>query len=152
MGQKVPTKVTEIQLTYTNKIKAADRPKVKCSGDSYKILKDNWSNQISLLEEFNLLLLDRSNRVMSMCRVSKGGVSGTVVDLKIAFAAAIKGRASALILAHNHPSANLNPSQEDIRLTKNFKRAGEILDIKILDHIILSPEGGYYSFADEGMT
>ena len=85
---------------------------------------------------------------MGMCPISKGGVSGTVVDLKIIFATALKGRASAIILAHNHPSANLNPSQADIDLTKKIGKAGRLLDINVLDHLILSPEGEYYSFAD----
>jgi DNA repair protein RadC len=102
-----------------------------------------------LVEEFNILLLDRSNRVMAMCPISKGGIAGTVVDLKIVFAAALKGRASSLILSHNHPSGNLKPSQADIELTKKFKHAGQILDIAILDHLILSPDGEYFSFSDE---
>jgi len=152
MGYKVPMKVTEIQLTYNNKVKAIDRPQITSSNDAYFVLESNWSNQMELLEEFNILLLDRSNRVMAMCPISKGGVSSTVVDIKIVFAAAIKGRASAIILAHNHPSGNLQPSRIDIDLTKKFKQAGELLDIKILDHLILSPEGDYYSFSDEGLT
>lgn len=86
---------------------------------------------------------------MAICPISKGGVSGTVVDLKIVFAAALKGRASSIILAHNHPSGNLKPSQADIELTRKFRKAGEILDISVLDHLILSPDGDYYSFADE---
>ena len=96
---------------------------------------------MALVEEFNILLLDRSNRVMALCPISKGGVSGTVVDLKIVFAAAIKGRASSIILAHNHPSGNLQPSQADIDLTKKFEKAGKLLDIPVLDHVILSPDG-----------
>lgn len=148
MSSKVPTQVTEIKLTYNNKIRAAERPQIRNADDAYHILETNWSDQIGLLEEFNVLLLDRSNRVMAMYPVSKGGVSGTVVDLKIVFAAAIKGRASSIILAHNHPSANLTPSEADISLTERFKKAGEILDIKVFDHLILSPEGGYYSFSE----
>jgi DNA repair protein RadC len=149
MNTKIPTKVSEIKLTYNNKVKAKDRPQILSSQDAYAILVANWSDQMALLEEFNILLLDRANRVMGMCPISKGGVSGTVVDLKIVFAAAIKGRASSLILSHNHPSANLSPSQNDIDLTKRFEKAGEILGIQILDHLILSPDGEYYSFADE---
>jgi DNA repair protein RadC len=149
MDYKVPMEVAEVQLFYNNRIKAKDRPKIRSSRDAYWILESNWSNQMALLEEFNILLLDRSNRVMAMSNISKGGVSGTVVDLKIVFAIALKGRASSIILAHNHPSANLLPSQADISLTKKFKEAGEVLDITVLDHLILSAEGAYYSFADE---
>ncbi len=149
MSYKVPLKVAEIQLSYKNKCKAKDRPQIRSSRDAYWILESNWSDQMALIEEFNILLLDRSNRVMAMCPISKGGVSGTVVDLKIVFASAIKGRASSIILAHNHPSGNLQPSQADIELTKKFEQAGKILDISVLDHLILSPDGVYYSFADD---
>jgi len=146
---KVPLQVSEIKLVYKSKTKAKERPQITSSRDAYWTLESNWSDQIGLLEEFNVLLLDRSNRAMAICPISKGGVSGTVVDLKIVFAAALKGRASSIILAHNHPSGNLKPSQADIELTRKFRKAGEILDISVLDHLILSPDGDYYSFADE---
>ena len=149
MPYKVPMRVAEIQLTYNNKVKAKDRPQIMSSRDAYWVLESNWSDQMGLVEEFNILLLDRSNRVLGMCPISKGGVSGTVVDLKIVFAAAIKSRASSIILAHCHPSGNLSPSQADIDLTKKFEQAGEILDIQVLDHLILSPDGDFYSFADD---
>jgi DNA repair protein RadC len=74
-----------------------------------------------------------------------------VVDLKIAFAAALKARASGILLAHNHPSGNLQPSPEDIKLTNKFRKAAEILDIRVLDHLILSPDDTYYSFADNSL-
>ncbi len=149
MTYKVPLQVSEIKLVYKSKTKAKERPQITSSRDAYWTLESNWSDQIGLLEEFNVLLLDRSNRAMAICPISKGGVSGTVVDLKIVFAAALKGRASSIILAHNHPSGNLKPSQADIELTRKFRKASEILDISVLDHLILSPDGDYYSFADE---
>ncbi|MCB9338432.1 MAG: JAB domain-containing protein [Lewinellaceae bacterium] len=149
MDYKVPVHVPEIQLTYKNRTKARDRPRITCSRDAYWVLESNWGGQMALLEEFNILLLDRSNRVMALCRISKGGISGTVVDLKIVFAAALKGRASSIIMAHNHPSSNLRPSGADIELTRRFEQAGKVLGIKVLDHLILSPDGGYYSFGDE---
>jgi DNA repair proteins len=151
MSNKVSTQVSEIKLTYENKVKAKDRPQITCAKDAYSVLNSNWSDQMALLEEFNILLLDRSNRVMAMSNISKGGISGTVVDLKIVFATAIKGRASAIIMAHNHPSANLKPSEADISLTRKFKEAGKILELEVLDHLILSPDGGFYSFANDGM-
>ncbi|MCB4800382.1 JAB domain-containing protein, partial [Neotamlana laminarinivorans] len=80
--------------------------------------------------------------------LSKGGVSGTVVDAKLVFSVALKCNASSIVIAHNHPSGNLKPSEADLRLTKKLKEAGNYLDVKVLDHIILSREG-YYSFADE---
>jgi DNA repair protein RadC len=151
MCYKIPSEVTEIKLIYQNKVKATDRPQVTGSQDVYQILLANWSEQIGFIEEFYILLLDRSNRVMGHYKVSQGGLAGTVVDPKVVFAAALKARASSLILAHNHPSGNLKPSQADTDLTNKIKQGGELLDIAILDHLILSPEGGYFSFADEGL-
>lgn len=151
MRSSLFTQVTEISLVYQNRIKANQRPQIKSSSDAYTILSDNWSPQIGLLEEFVILLLDRSNRVMGKYQVSKGGVAGTVVDAKIIFACALKCRASSIILAHNHPSGNLQPSQADRNITAKLKQGGQLLDIAVLDHLILSPEGGYYSFADEGL-
>lgn len=149
MSYKIPMKVSEIELTYNNKVKAADRPLILSSEAAYWVLESNWDNKIALSESFNILLLDRSNRVLGMCPISSGGISGTVVDLKLVFAAALKGRASSIILAHNHPSGNLKPSLADIELTKKIKKAGELLEIAVLDHVILSPDGEYYSFVEE---
>lgn len=149
MSDNPKLKVSEVQLVYKSKIKPADRPSVRCSRDAYNILKSNWSDQLNLQEEFNILLLNRANRVLGMCHISKGGMASTIVDLKLVFATAIKGAATGIILSHNHPSGNLQPSPSDIKLTEKFKQAGEILDIEILDHLILSPDDAYYSFADE---
>jgi len=151
MSYRIPTEVTEIKMVYQNRIKAAERPQIRRSQDAYNILSDHWSDQIGLMEEFYILLLDRSNRVMGRYLVSQGGVSGTLVDAKIIFACALKSRASGVILSHNHPSGNLSPSQADKNLTIKLRKGGELLDIAILDHLILSPDGGFYSFADEGL-
>jgi DNA repair protein RadC len=99
-------------------------------------------------EEFWILILNRANKVTAKINISKGGVNGTVADPKIIFKYAIDHLASSIILAHNHPSGNLNPSQEDMRITNKLVDAGKMLEIPVLDHIIIS-ENGYYSFADE---
>jgi DNA repair protein RadC len=101
-------------------------------------------------EEFWILLLNRANEVVGRNNLSKGGVSGTVVDAKMIFKMAIEKLASAIILAHNHPSGNLRPSQADISLTNKIRDAGNILDIPVLDHLIIG-NGAYYSFKDEGI-
>ncbi|CAN5310769.1 DNA repair protein RadC [soil metagenome] len=101
-------------------------------------------------EEFWLLILNRANLVLKKELISRGGVSGTVVDTKIIFKAAIESYASSIIICHNHPSGNLKPSEADIRITKNIKDAGKLMDIPLLDHLIVT-ENGFYSFADEGM-
>lgn len=101
-------------------------------------------------EEFWVVLLNRANRVMQKVRISQGGVAGTVVDAKIIFKEALAHLASGIILCHNHPSGNLRPSQADIDITQKISKAGKTLDIRVLDHLIVSVNG-YYSFADEGM-
>lgn len=101
-------------------------------------------------EEFWILLLNRANQVMSKQCMSSGGMSGTVVDTRLIFKAALDARAVSIVLCHNHPSGNLKPSAEDERLTKNLREAGKLMDITVLDHVIVSQQG-YYSFADEGM-
>lgn len=142
--------VSEVKVSYRNKLQAADRPKITSSRDAENILRTNWSDDIELLEEFNVLFLTKANQVKGLFRASRGGTAGTVVDPKIIFAAALKGMAAALIVAHNHPSGNLQPSQADIELTRRLRKAGEVFDMPVLDHLILAPHIGYYSFADEG--
>ncbi|PTQ95609.1 DNA replication and repair protein RadC [Mucilaginibacter yixingensis] len=100
-------------------------------------------------EEFWLLLLSRSCKLISKELISKGGLSGTIADPKIIFSIALQHQASNIILAHNHPSNNKKPSHEDINLTKRLIQAGNILDIKVMDHLIITDDG-YYSMRDEG--
>lgn len=100
-------------------------------------------------EEFWILYLNNSNKVIQDSPLSKGGITGTLVDVRLAFKQALNLAATAVILVHNHPSGNLNPSAADKQLTQKFKTAGESLDIKVLDHIIIT-EKSYFSFADEG--
>lgn len=143
--------VAEIEIHYKTVVKPSERPLITNSRTSYNVLISIWDvNSIEYREEFKILLLNQANKVLGAVNISQGGVSSTVVDPKIVFGAALKANASFVILAHNHPSGNLTPSEPDKRLTNKLKQAGEFLDIKILDHIILTKEG-YYSFADEGM-
>ncbi|OKS85029.1 RadC family protein [Mucilaginibacter polytrichastri] len=101
-------------------------------------------------EEFWILLLSRNNKVIGKELISKGGLSGTVADPKIIFHIALQHQASSIILAHNHPSGNLKPSQQDIDLTKKLYQAGKILEINVFDHLIITDDG-FLSFADEGL-
>jgi len=101
-------------------------------------------------EEFWVLYLNNSNRVLKTQQLSKGGITGTVVDIRLVFKPAIQLGAVAVILVHNHPSGTLKPSSADIQLTKKVTMAGESLDIKVLDHLIVT-EKSYFSFADEQM-
>ena len=143
--------VAEIQLTYKSNVMPSLRPKINCSKDAYNVLLENWDgSKIELVEQFKVMLLNRANKVLGLFEVSTGGISGTVADPKIIFAAALKGSASGLIVAHNHPSGNLTASQSDIDLTRKLKEAGKFLEIQLLDHVIVTTEG-YFSFADEGL-
>ena len=149
---KNPTlfQISEIKISYwPGKMKRKDRPKIKSSDIAFDILHPNWDD-IAYRESFGILLLDRANQVLGLRWISQGGQAGTVADPKMIFQAALKANSSSLILAHNHPSGNLKPSQNDIDLTKKLKGAGQLLDISVLDHLILGPDG-YYSFADEGL-
>ena len=140
----------EVSLIYRNKTRADDRLKIDCAESAYKILRAHWDDdQISLVEEAKVMFLDTRFRLMSISTVSKGGLSGTVIDPRIVFATALKRRCSAIILSHNHPSGNLKPSHADISLTKKFHEAGRLLEITLADHLIISEEG-YYSMANEG--
>jgi len=128
-------------------IQPSERVKITSSGDVFKILHSDFMDLAH--EEFWIIHLKRNNEVIKKEMISKGGMSGTVVDAKIIFKRALEESASAIILAHNHPSGNLKPSEEDIRLTKRVKEAGKSLDISILDHLIITDES-FFSFADEG--
>jgi DNA repair protein RadC len=151
MSLQMPTKIAEVRVTYKSKVYAADRPQVKASEDAHRYFRQIWDEDtIEFFEEAYLLLLDRSNRVMGWYKVSQGGMAGTVVDAKVIFATALKARANSIILAHNHPSGQLYPSKQDCALTEKLDTAGKALDLPLLDHLILAPEGGFYSFADEG--
>jgi DNA repair protein RadC len=151
MVQNSSFKVAEVNLTYSPNYKITDRPKISSARDAYQLLIDQWTpGKIDLLEEFKILLLNRSNRVLGLVNISQGGMSGTVADPKLIFVAALKAAASYIILAHNHPSGNLKPSTEDIRLTKKLVEGGKLLDLLVVDHLIITNEG-FYSFCDEGL-
>lgn len=121
---------------------------VQSSKDAYEAIKSQFADLNH--EEFWILLLNRANRITSKQLISKGGQAGTVADPKIIFNTALQNHASSVILAHNHPSGNLKPSQADIDLTRKLRSAGAFLDIPVLDHLIVT-ESGFFSFTDEGM-
>ena len=139
------TTVSEVRLVYRTKVKASERLQVKCLKDVFDIFMENWDlNSIEHIEEFKLLLMNRSNSVLGIMPVSKGGLSGTVTDVRLIFQGAIKANASGIIVCHNHPSVNLNPSEFDAKLTQKIKQAGLLMDILLLDHFIITSEGSYY--------
>lgn len=144
------TAVAEIHIRYTNPIKPSQRPQVTSSETAYRLFFDTWNpDTLELQESFKIMLLSRNKRVLGIVHISNGATAGTCVDLKYIFATAIKANASGIILCHNHPSGSLLPSDSDIKLTRQIKAAGELLDIPVVDHLIVTGEG-YYSFNDGG--
>jgi DNA repair protein RadC len=121
---------------------------IQSSKDAYNLMRRHLVDLNH--EEFWIILLGRSSKVLSKELISKGGLSGTVADPKVIFHIALQHQASGIILIHNHPSGNLKPSQLDISLTKRLSEAGRMLDIQILDHLIIG-DTGYFSFGDESL-
>src|SRR6266498_1017311 len=130
--------VAEIELVYKSKVKASERPQVIHSKDVYEIFKQSWDeNKIDFVEQFKIMLLNRSNRVLAIYEVSTGGITGTVADPRVIFTAALKANAVSIALAHNHPSGSPKPSRQDEALTEKIRNAGLFLDIKVIDHVII---------------
>lgn len=124
------------------------RPLIASSVHAYEVVRPDLADLPH--EEFWLVMMDRGNRLLSHCRISQGGLHGTVADPKVIFKRALEQRASSVVLCHNHPSGQLRPSEEDIRLTRKLTDGGRILDIAVQDHLIITATG-YFSFADNGM-
>ncbi len=142
--------ISEIQISYKPKI--ASHPVVKSSNDVYNYLVHFYpQDTIALVEQFTVAYLNRANKIIGVQVVSKGGITGTIADPRLIMATALKVAAIGIVLCHNHPSSNLQPSSADIEITKKIESASKFLDIKLLDHIIISPSGEYYSFIDEGL-
>lgn len=143
--------LSEIKVSYLPKFKAYERPKITQSKDAYEILSNNWDRgTLEMREQMKMILLNRANHVLGLYDVSTGGQAGTVADPKIVFSVALKANAATIILAHNHPSGNLRPSQQDIQITRKMVEAGKTLDLYVIDHLIITTRG-YYSFGDDGL-
>ncbi|MBN1546859.1 MAG: JAB domain-containing protein [Syntrophaceae bacterium] len=141
--------ICEITVNYSSKVKPSHRPKITGSRDVFDLVTPLWDD-LEYRESFAILLLNRANKVLGIANISSGGISGTVADPKIIFQHALKANASSIILLHNHPSGNTQPSEADVALTRKMKECGKFMDLPVLDHLIVTAEG-YYSFADEGL-
>jgi DNA repair protein RadC len=142
-------KVGELVPKYVKYIETDFRT-VSCSFSAYSLFKEFYDpDQLGYRETFYAMYLNRANQVVGVFKVSEGGVCATLVDCKLIFAQALLVGASSIILSHNHPSGNLNPSEQDIKLTKKIQSGALYLELNIVDHIIIT-ERNYYSFADEG--
>jgi DNA repair protein RadC len=140
-----------ISVSLDRGMKSTELHRITSSKDAADLFRQIFDADTFLWsEEFIMLCLNNSNRVTGFFKISSGGMTGTVVDLRMIFATAYNCCATGLIMAHNHPSGTLIASDADRQLTKKLKQAGEIMDIKILDHLILN-DSDYYSFADDGI-
>ena len=139
------TKLFELKKIQTN------FPKVKIteSEQAAKFIKQFYGDDIEIFESFFILLLDRNNQTIGYAKISQGGICATVVDVRIIAKYAVESLCSGIILAHNHPSGNLNPSGQDLEITNKIKQALKIFDVAVLDHVILTAES-YYSMVDNG--
>ena len=141
--------VSALELSRRRKVSPQkDKPSISCSHDIYSTLHPYLMDLNH--EEFWLICLNRKNQIIKLSQISKGGLNSTVADPKVIFKTAIDHKASAIIVAHNHPSNTCKPSTADIELTKKIKRGSVLLEIPLLDHIIYTNKG-YFSFADENM-
>jgi DNA repair protein RadC len=141
-------KIAEIKVSYNA---THVKKKISSSVTAFELLLENWDEgTIELHEEFKVLILNNANEVLGIYTLSKGGITGTVVDVRILFSVALKCHATGIILCHNHPSGTLTPSDADRLITKKVKQAAEFLDVKLLDHLIIT-KFGYLSFADDGL-
>ena len=144
-------------ITLISALELGRRRKLSESKEKYKIggSKDAFNYMQPFLEdlsyeEFWVIYMNRSNRIIDQVKISQGGISGTVIDVRIILKHAIEKLASTIIICHNHPSGNLQPSKSDIQITSKLKEAAKFHDVELLDHLIIS-DSSYYSFADEGI-
>lgn len=145
-------KVNEIRISYKERIPSPFWHKINSSRDAADLLFQHWDKQtIQVHESFKVVLLNNNNKVKGIYQLSKGGITATIIDIRILFAVVLKSLSVGIILTHNHPSGTLKVSQADKEITQKIKKAAELLDVKVLDHLIILPDGNYYSFADEGI-
>ena len=142
-------RVSEIKLIYKNHIKPSERIRIEGPQDAFDAFWDTWDQEtVEHIEEMKMLLLDRSNKALGIVTISKGGTTGTIIDVKLIMQYGLKANAHRIILAHNHPSGNLNPSEADSKVTELIRKACKILDMKLLDHLIISPGETYRSMQE----
>ena len=140
--------LTEILISYKNKNQ--DAVKVSSSVEVYNFIQNHWDDDtLDIQENVKMLLLNSSNTILGVYDVSRGGINSTVIDLRLVLSVALKCLASSIILVHNHPSENINPSEQDREFTKKIKSACKFLEIQLFEHIIIT-RYDYFSFADNG--
>jgi len=139
-AKKFDLKATDSEFT---------KVKITTSESAEKFIRQFYGDNLEIFESFFILLLNRSNETIGYAKISQGGIVGTVVDKKILLKYVVESLASGIILAHNHPSGNTNPSQADLNITKDLQQLCRLVDSEVLDHVILTADS-FYSFADNG--
>lgn len=141
-----------MELHYKTHVKASEQPKITTSRHAFESLMQVYNPlTIGHHESFFALMMNRASKLLGVVKISDGGITGTVVDIRIIFQAALLANACSLIVSHNHPSGNLTPSDADKKITRSLRDGCQLLDIQLKDHIIVTPNDGYFSFADEGL-
>ena len=139
-AKKFDLKATDSEFT---------KVKITSSESAEKFIRQFYGDDLEIFESFFILLLNRANETIGYAKISQGGIVGTVVDKKILLKYVVESLASGIILAHNHPSGNTNPSQADLNITKDLQQLCKLVDSEILDHVILTADS-FYSFVDNG--
>jgi len=144
--------VGEIQLVYKTKVSMNSLPQITGPWDAHKLFFAQWNKgTISLREEFKVMLINNANKVLGIIDLFAGGTNATIADIKLVLASAIISNATSMVIAHNHPSGNAAPSEADKNLTKKIQEAARLLEIRLLDHIIITDDSSnFYSFEQAG--
>lgn len=143
--------ISEVTISYKSLRNLQTCKKITSSIDAFEIGRAILKDVIEYKEFFYIILLNNSNKVLGVSKISEGTITGTLVDVRLVFQALLKSHATSFICFHNHPSGTTTPSEADKQITKKLRDAGELLDIKLLDHLIITPLN-YTSFADESIT
>ena len=144
--------VREIRLQYKSKLKGIEDPTITSAEKAYEVLKEHYDQDyLAIREEMIVLYLNNANKVLGVYKGFSGGITAAVVDIRLILAVALKGLSTGIIISHNHPSGTLTPSDADKKLTEQLKKAAELMGVKLLDHVVVSPYNTFYSFADEGL-
>ena len=147
MKKTYKSTISEYSLKYTKS--EIQKTKITTSESASNVIRKFYFDDINIYESFFILLLNRANNTTGFAKISQGGTAGTVVDIKIIAKYAVESLSSAVIICHNHPSGNKQPSDADLNITRKIKDALLLLDIKLIDHIIIT-ENDFYSFSDNG--
>jgi DNA repair protein RadC len=141
----------EVEVSYKYKSSLNQRPKLSSPNEVFDFAKYLFHEErLGLQEQFIVIYLNKSNRVIGSCNLFTGSISACVVDMKLILAIGLKLMANGVILLHNHPSGNIKPSQQDLSLTTKIKNALELLDMTLIDHLIVSPDQRFTAFTQEG--